>query len=165
MKKATFNISSIKKHLDKNPLNYAEYGEKIACWNKRGTFVIIVSKLVFETEIKNTLPTVVIDLPSCIPTTIKGFSDNESVILSHTFLTMQLNNIDACLFQNIKYKYITPIDNKLLSILNNIEDFTPYQIKENTSVLFKNEDISVLIFPLFNRDIANKLKSITDTLK
>ena len=165
MKKSIFTLTAIKKQLDKQPLNYASYGEKIACWNKRGTFVILVNESLFNAEIQNTIPTIKTELPACIPKTFEAFKNNESTILSHTFLTMELNNVNAYLFQNIKHKYITPIKINLLSIINDITCFTPYQIKANSGVLFVNEDISVLIFPIYNKYIADKLINITDYLK
>jgi hypothetical protein len=163
MKKSIFNITAIKKLSDKKPLLYSTTEDgKIIFWNSKGLFAIKCDKYYFESEIKNSLPTSNIpELPTCIVNHFKAFTENETTVLSETFLLKELpQGITAKLYQNYKYDYFTPIDVQILKIFNFIEDYTPVQYKENTSVLFKKDCIDILIMPLFNRGIKEDLKKI-----
>ena len=162
MKKSIFNIAAIKKLSDKKPINYSTtQDDKIIFWNSKGLFAIKCDKYYFESEIKNNLPTNFVDLPSCIVNHFKAFTENESNVLSETFLLKELpQGITAKLYQNYKYDYFTLIDIQILKIFNFIENYTPLQYKENTSVLFKSDFIDILIMPLYNRGIKEELKKI-----
>ena len=164
MKKSIFNITAIKKLSDKKPLLYSTTEDgKIIFWNSKGLFAIKCDKYYFESEIKNNLPTNLVDLPTCIVNHFKAFTENETTVLSETFLLKELpQGITAKLYQNYKYDYFTPIDVQILKIFNFIEDYTPVQYKENTSVLFKKDCIDILIMPLFNRGIKEDLKKIVN---
>lgn len=164
MKKSIFNSTALKKASNKKALlfNYSEDNDVII-WNESGTFVIKCNKLLFEYEILNSLPTEQKEIPTCIPATFATFEN--SSVLSETFLYLELNNIIVKLYQNYKYKYLTPVNTELLKILNNLTNFTPYQAKQNSPLLFKNDFISVLIMPVYNGGIKEKIQTIAEELK
>jgi hypothetical protein len=160
------NLSALKKNLNKNPLNYYNIENNVIMWNTAGTLVIKCNKLFFEMEIQNKIPSnPAQQLPSCIPATLKAFEDNPGEILAHTFLTMLLKNDNVYLFQNMKYKYMTPIKTSLLEIIKNIEDFTPYQLKQNNAILFKNDFFEIILMPMRNDNIKTHLINIVEALK
>ena len=158
--KTTFNATAIKKICKKEPLQYGKHNDNIIAWDKRGLFAISCNSLFFELEIKNKIPTTETDIPSCIIKNFDYFENNETTVLNETFLQMELSNATARLYQNIKYKYFTPVNIELLKIINNIADFTPYQYKQNTAILFKNDYIKIIIMPLRNDNIKEKLTDI-----
>lgn len=162
--KNIFNQTALKKAANKKPLlfNYSE-DNSVIIWNVSGTFVIKCNKLLFELELQNTLPTEQKEIPSCIPETFTAFQDSN--ILSETFLTIELDNVTARIYQNYKYKYLTIINIELLKILNDSVKYTPYEFKENRAVLFKNGDINCILFPLYNRGIAEKIQTLAEELK
>ena len=164
MKKSIFNQSALKKASNKKALfyNYSE-DNNVIIWNAAGTFVIKCNKLLFEIEIQNTLPTEQKEIPQCIFDTFASFQD--STILTETFLTIELNNITARIYQNYKHKYITLVNTELLKILNDTIHYTPYQYKENRAILYKNGDISCVIFPVYNRGIAEKIQTLAKELE
>lgn len=165
MKKSIFNQSALKKAANKKPLlfNYSE-DNNVIIWNAAGTFVIKCNKLLFEIEIQNTLPTEQKEIPQCIFDTFTAFENSN--ILSETFLTIELpDNITGRIYQNYKYKYLTLVNIELLKIINDIAHYTPYQFKENRAILYKNGDINILIFPLYNRGIKEKIQTIAEELK
>lgn len=164
MKKSIFNITAIKKLSDKKPINYSTTeDDKIIFWNSKGLFAVKCNKYYFEAEIKNNLPTNPVELPSCIVNHFNAFTENEITVLSETFLLKELpQGITARLYQNYKYDYYTPVDISILKIFNFYENYTPVQYKENTSVLFKNDDINILIMPLYNKGIKEELKKIVN---
>lgn len=163
--KTIFNYAALKKASNKTALFYNESEDNnIIVWNKAGTFVIKCNKLLFEIEIQNTLPTEQKEIPQCIFDTFTAFKDSN--ILSETFLQLDLRDGHiARMYQNFKHKYITLIDIELLKILNESIHYTPYQYKENRAVLFKNGDINVLLFPLHNRAVKEKIIDLADELK
>lgn len=162
MKKSIFNIAAIKKLSDKKPLLYSTTEDgKIIFWNSKGLFAVKCNKYYFESEIKNNLPTNPVELPTCIDNHFNAFTENEPNVLSETFLLKELpQGITARLYQNYKHDYYTIIDVSLLKIFNFYENFTPWQYRENTSVLFSASDIDVLIMPLHNRGIKEELKNM-----
>ena len=165
MKKSFFNIASLKKLSDKKPLLYSTTEDgKIIFWNSKGLFAIKCNKMLFDYEIVNSLPTSNIpELPTCIVNHFEAFTENETTVLSETFLLKELpQGVTAKLYQNYIYDYFTPIDIQILKIFNFIENYTPVQYKENTSVLFKSDDINILIMPLHNRGIKEDLKKIVN---
>lgn len=162
--KTIFNYAALKKASNKSALFYnLSDNNNIIVWNKAGTFVIKCNKLLFEAEILNTLPTEQKEIPSCIPATFEAFQDSN--ILSETFLTIELNNITARIYQNYKYKYLTIVNTELIKILNNSVTYTPYQYKENRAILYKNGDISCIIFPVYNRGITEKIQTLSKELE
>ena len=163
MKKSFFNIAAIKKLSDKKPILYSTTEDgKIIFWNSKGLFAIKCNKMLFEYEIMNSLPTSnITELPTCIVNHFKAFTENDSSILSETFLLKELpQGITAKLYQNYRHDYYTPVDISILKIFNFIENYTPVQYKENSGVLFKSDDINILIMPLHNRGIKEDLKKI-----
>lgn len=162
--KNIFNQTALKRAANKKPLlfNYSE-DNNVIIWNASGTFVIRCNKLLFELEIQNIFPTELKEIPACIPKTFGAFQNSN--ILSETFLTIELDNVTARIYQNYKYKYLTIINIELLKILNNSINYTPYEFRENNPVLFKNGDIECILFPLYNRGIAEKIQNIAEELK
>lgn len=169
MGKKIFNIAAIKKTLDKKPLFYSTMeNDIIKCWNSRGHYSITIPKILFDDEILNNIPTQETELPQCISNYFKNISDDDFNIISHTFLTMELpNGINAYLYKNYKHNYFTPIDTNILKILNNIENYTPYQFKENTGIIFKHDTnmLDILIMPLHNQGIKEKLNKIMEVIQ
>ena len=167
MKKSIFNQTALKKSANKQPLlfNYSE-DNNVFIWNQPGTFVIKCNKLLFESEILSTLPTnQQTELPACIDKTFAAFEDNNNTILTETFLNIDLQNkYTARVYQNYKYKYLTLINTDLLKILNNSVDYTPYQYKENSAVLYKNDFVSCIILPIYNRGMKEKFINLAEEL-
>lgn len=162
--KTIFNKTALKKAANKSALLFNYSGNTVIFWNKAGTICIKCNKLLFETEILNNIPVTQVDsLPTCIPETFKAFEDSN--VLSETFLTIELQDISARIYQNYKHKYLTIINIELLKILNNIADFTPYQTKENRATLFKTDFIECIIMPMWNKGIAEKLTLLSEELK
>lgn len=160
------NITALKKNLSKHALNYYTIENDVIMWSNSGTFAIKCNKLFFEIEIQAKTPTQAApSLPTCIINILDSFKNSQPEILTHTFLTMNINNMNCYLFQNIKYKYITPINNDVLNIIKNIEDFTPYQLKQNFAILFKNDFFDIILMPVRNDEIKEKLIDIAETLK
>lgn len=166
MKKSIIKSSALKKNANKKPLNYYILDNDVIIWNNTGHFAIKCNKLFFEIEIQQKTPTqMALELPACIINTFNNFKDNTSEILAHTFITIQLNNMNCYLFQNIKHKYLSPININLLHIINNIEDFTPYQQKQNSAILFKNDFFEILLMPIRNTGIKEKIIDIVEILQ
>ena len=166
MKKSIFNQTALKKAANKKPLlfNYTE-DNNVIIWNTSGTFVIKCSKLLFEIEIQNALPTEQKEQPTCINETFAAFNEN-STILTETFLTLDLqDNRTGRIYHNYKYKYLTIVDIGLLKILNNSITYTPYQFKENRAILYKNDIASCIIMPLWNEGIKEKITTLAEGLK
>ena len=162
--KKILNVTAIKKNLNKQSLNYYIDNKNVIAWNKQCTFAIFCNELLFNEEIKNNIPTnQFTELPPALETILENYENSELII--HTLITYKLNNCDAYLFQNMKYKYLTPVNTELLKIMNNIADFTAWQYKKNTGVLFKNDFLKIIIFPLFDGDIKNKIIDLGNMLQ
>ena len=164
MKKSILNITALKKNTYKKPLNYYIEENSVTIWNTCGTFCIKCSKILFELEIQNNIPTNNIqEPPEAVKNVFNGYVDAEMLI--HTFITYKLQDKNAYLFQNKKYKYISPIDTELLKIINNIADFTAWQYKANTGILFRNDFLKVILFPLRNDRIKENIIELGESLK
>ena len=160
MYKTTFNATAIKKICKKEPLQYGKHNDNIIAWDKWGIIAISCNPVFFELEIKNKIPTAETEIPDIIIKTFDYYENTETTVLYETFLLMELQDKTARIYQNYKHNYFTPIDSELLKILNNLQDFTPYQAEQNKAVLFKNDFVQSIIMPLHNKGIKEKLQDI-----
>jgi hypothetical protein len=164
MKKSIFNITALKKAANKKPLLFNKNDNNVVIWNASGTFVLKLPEMLFTSEIQNNLPTEERPAPDCIAKTFLIFENQPNPMID-TFLSIELNNCkNARMYQNYKYKYITLIDNDLLKIIYNGSNYTVDSIKENSCLLFKNIDISILLFPLHNKGISEKITRLAEEL-
>jgi hypothetical protein len=161
-KMKTINLAALKKNLKKEPLNYYIAPEKIFLWDKQGFFAFIVNHLVFESEILPNIPTV--EQPE-LPMGIKKVmiaDTNDYNIITPTLFYIELANSKnpVKLFKCYNRNYIIPINSDFYKMLNYPEEFTILQAKENAPVHFINDAITIIIMPIHNKGIIEKLQDI-----
>ncbi len=125
----------------------------------------MISKALFELEIENNIP--LLEQPD-LPQGIKNVflaDTSEYNILTKTLLYIELANSKnpVGLYKCYNKDYFVPINSNFVKMINYPEPFTIYQGKENSPVHFVgNDSISIIIMPIHNRGIKEKLQSVVN---
>lgn len=160
--KTLLNITALKKYCKNSQVNYYNCADdKIIMWHDGGHFAIMLNKIIFTEEILNHLPTFEQDeIPTCIKKMFVDFWDDIATLSPTPIAYTMPDGKSTLLYKNKTHNYIVPINAGIVTIFNNIEDYTMYQNSAKTPVLMSNALIKAVICPMWHPRMMDEIRDI-----